>query len=223
MKILIISGAGLLAGTYLYNTLISEIVSHCKIESDDSYPEIILYNYPFKSIGYNGFLDKELAKLELNKIYNLFADIDIIILACNTYHLLNIHPDNLLSLPEIVKKSFKEINFLGKKGLVLCSKYSRDNNLFNEKYLEYPSIEISETFDEIIKKSISSNVLLTANDFLVINRYIKENKITHLIIGCTELSMLLIEQFCDVQVLDSAKLAIKEVVNQILEKSYENI
>lgn len=216
MKILLISGAGLIAGTNLYNYLIKKIIDLGVFYKDSDYPEIILHNHPFKGINEYGEINYSLAKDELESIVSRYPNMDSIIIACNTLHLVKLDIPNLLNVPQTTINYFEKIKKHNKKGLVLCSKFSRENNLFENNNLHYLPNNLSIKIDEIIKENIAKPNHHKKESFTFINEYISENNITHLIIGCTELSIMNWSKFVSVPVLDTGKLAIESLVFKIL-------
>jgi aspartate/glutamate racemase len=213
MKILIVSGAGILAGTNFYNKLIRGIIELDKFKKDSDFPEVVLYNYPFKSIQENGQLDEVSAKTELEEILGKFSDFDHIIIACNTFHVLDLGVKNLLSLPVYALKGFND-NQLFKKGLVLCSAYSREKKLFNNENLLYPNIELNKFIDKVIHENIYSYNQYKKEQFKELNEFIEKEKVTHLIIGCTELSIIDWKALVDIPVIDGGE----SIINNLLKK-----
>lgn len=213
MKVLIISGAGILAGTHLYNQLVKGIVELKKFNQDCDFPEIVLYNYPFESIESNGNLKEDLAKKELEKIINKFSDFDHIIIACNTFHTLSLSSTNILSLPGTALDKLNKIN--NKKSLVLCSAYSKEKELFASKDVVYTNEEISIYIEEIISKNIYSYNKYEKEDFKKLNEFIKNQNISHLVIGCTELSIIDWKNIVDIPVIDAVELVVNDLLNKL--------
>lgn len=218
MKVLIISGAGIIAGTHFYNEFLKEIIGLNKFRKDSDFPEIVLYNYPFTSIQNNGQLDEVEGKREIEAILNKFPDFDYVVIACNTFHVLKLESNKVLSLPGYVLKEVESIAERSKKGLVLCSSYSREKKLFDNENLVYPSSDLNLLIDRIISENIYSINHYKKEDFAEINEFIKSEKITHLIVGCTELSLIDWKNIVEIPVIDSSKLIINKLISEIERK-----
>lgn len=224
MKILIISGAGLLAGTHIYNELIKDVLLNFHYQTDSEFPEIILYNFPFKSIDNHGYLNEELALIEISSILKKFPDINKTIIACNTLHLVKLDHSSLIPLPKVIIDEFNKSFKSHEKGLVLCSEYSRVKNLFSHSNLQYPSSSINVFIDSIINNNIGFYYKnYVKEDFNELNAFIKNNNISYLLVTCTELSMMPWCKFVDIPVLDSAKIAIQHVIESLKKEHYESI
>lgn len=215
MKVLIISGAGIIAGTHFYNEFLKEIISLQKFRNDSEFPEIVLYNYPFSSIKNNGVLDELKGKEELEAILEKFPEFDYIVIACNTFHVLKLSNNKILSLPNHVLVEFESIQDSVKKGLILCSSYSREKKLFNNDNLIYPSSEINLLLDTIISENIYIIKEYKKEQFNQLNEFIKNKNITHLIVGCTELSLIDWEKIVEIPVIDSNKVIINKLISKI--------
>lgn len=216
MKILLVSGAGIIAGTHLYNYLIKKIMGLGLFAKDSDYPEIILHNHPFKGINEYGELNYSIAKDELDTIVSRYPQMDAILIACNTLHLIEMSYSGLVNLPKITMNYFDIIKKENKKGLVLCSRFSRENNLFNNKGLQYLPDNLSHQIDEVIKENITNPKNYKKEQFSLLNEYINKGKFTHLIVGCTELSLMNWSKLVSIPILDTGKIAIDSIVFKIL-------
>jgi aspartate/glutamate racemase len=218
MKVLIISGAGIIAGTHFYNEFLKELIGLKKFKKDSDFPEIVLYNYPFSSIKNNGELDEVEGKKELEAILDRFPEFNYVVIACNTFHVLKLDNSKILSLPGHVLAEIESIAERTKKVLVLCSSYSREKKLFDNKDVVYPSSDLNLLMDRIISSNIYSLNSYTKEDFEQLNEFIKNKNITHLIVGCTELSLIDWENIVEIPVIDSNKLIIKNLISKIESK-----
>lgn len=208
MKILIISGAGFFAGNHVYSKIVQSLKS-VSFQKDCDYPEIVLYNYPFRSIDFFGKLDKSLAQKEVDSILNQISSVDKVLIACNTLHLIELNHDGLISLP---KGLLSVVNDWGdEKGLLLCSQYSMEQGLFNHEKLAYPDNNMLNIANKLIESKISNKDVCLMDYKDVFDEYIKKHKITRLVIACTELSMFNWGEIVDIPVLDSTDIAIEKL------------
>jgi aspartate/glutamate racemase len=215
MKVLIVSGAGIIAGTHFYNEFLKELIGLNEFKKDSDFPEIVLYNYPFKSIKNNGDLDEVQCNEELEAILDKFSDFDYVVITCNTFHVLNLKNNKILSLPGHVLEEVENIKDVNKKGLVLCSSYSREKKLFDNENLIYPSRDLNFLVDKVISANIHSINHYKKEEFTQLNDFIRSNNITHLIIGCTELSLIDWKNIVEIPVIDSYKLVIDSLISKI--------
>lgn len=215
MKVLIISGAGLLAGSHLYGQLVQRLASHPQLEKDSDYPEIILHNYPFQSIDEQGNLNTTLARKELNKVLQTHGDVTHVLVACNTLHLLGLKQiKGLIHLPEQALLEFENVASK-KKALVLCSEYSRKNDLYYHHEIIYPNSQLAHMQDMLISKNITGFHNPTHEEVSLLHSVIESEGITHLIIGCTELSMIKWQRLVSIPVIDSVEVALNKLMNDI--------
>lgn len=228
MKILIISGAGFLAGSNLYARFVRRLSERVSFTSDSDYPEVILHSFPFSEIDEEGNLGQKI-ELELNKVISVHSDINKTIIGCNTMYLLAnrlINVKGLLNLPELTIKKLEDSEVANKKALVLCSSFAAKHNLFSSPYVVYPSKEMQKICNSWIDKNIHRKNEPSKEEMNFLLNEIMEKKITHLIIGCTELSELDWKQIKIIcSVLDTTEVAIDKIIKEILmEKvNYETV
>lgn len=221
MKILIVSGAGFLAGSNLYMRFVNSLIKKVNFQKDSDYPEVILHNYPFSEIDESGFMGDKI-KQELNNVLVFYKNVDILVLGCNTLHLLDMNLVNvkrMIHLPNLaineVARSVLDSTF-EKNVLALCSEYSVKENLFKSPFVKYPSDKLQKVCTHWIGENIHKKYVPTKEEMDVLKKEIVERKISHLIIGCTELNEIdwsCLNGLC--KIVDSANLAINEVVNHI--------
>ncbi len=206
----IISGAGAFAGLNLYSKLLNKF-STPGTSLDKDFPQVILHNYPFSSIDQSGVVCPNLAKKEIEKSLQPLASCDKIILACNSLHNY-INDSRLMSLPLIGLQQFNQSNNTDKKALILCSESSKKQKIFGDyDSIVYQSDNLSKIGEEVILRKISG---IKFNELSYMNSVFKEAKTikaTHVIVGCTELSMLNWNKFpYPPYVLDCVDLIIEE-------------
>lgn len=224
MKILFISGAGFVAGHYIYNLFIEKLMNACTFEKDEDYPEIVLYHHPFKEINSKGELsNKEIIKKQLLSIYHKFDEFNYIFLCCNTFHLLEVNKifkNKNINLIEATKNHLNNRLINNNSTLVLCSEESSRNKIFGE-HISYISKEgqvlIDNIIGSVIKNKGNNNTVLNFNTFL--EEYIRRNQIKYVIIGCTELSTLNIKT--KVPLLDTAMLGLNELLRKIKDEGLQ--
>lgn len=228
MKILIISGAGFLAGSNLYTRFVRRLSEKVNFTSDSDYPEVILHSFPFSDIDEEGNLGEKI-ELDLNKIINIHRDVDKTIIGCNTMYLLAdrlLSVKGLLNLPELTIRKLEASDVTNKKALVLCSSFAAKHNLFSSPYVVYPSRKMQSICNSWIDKNIHRKSEPSKEEMNFLLHEIMEKNITHLIIGCTELNELNwkpINIICSI--LDTTEVAMDNIINEILKEkvNYEAV
>lgn len=219
MKILIISGAGFFAGNSFYMKFIKMVAKSFKFKDDSSFPEVILYNYPFKSIDYKGNINQELAKQEIESILQQVGNVDKLVIACNTLHLLNLDKKGIVSLPKLLNE---ELDTWGDgNALILCSENSIKSGLFFHPLILYPEEHIIHATNSMIQDFLLDNPLNFKNIQLV-KEYVAQQNISKLVIACTELSMLSWKDYVSIPVVDTVDLVIASLIKD-LRKEYESL
>jgi len=195
MKIGIIGGAGPLASSLLYETLVHASYSHGR-----PVPEIHLVNYPFT----RGLTEEEgkvnllTIRAELRYCINLLVEsrVEEVILACNTLHLFL---DRLLELPfqfhhlpEIVA------NAALKRGhsrlLILGTENTCHSSLYHLPGIQplYPIQQDQEMINAIIDRVLKGEILKKDAESVgsVIERAALSDDFDAVVLGCTDFPVL---------------------------------
>ncbi len=205
-----------------------------EIAGDLNCAQLIIYNVNFQNIR------KLMVKNEWDKIGKELARIarvlenagaDYIVIATNTMHKVADYIQSHLSIPLIhiadctafkcKKKKVKRVGLLG-------TKYTMQED-FLKKRLEANDLEVFvpknendiNKIDKVIFDELCKGVILDESRKYyidVINRMIEENNIEGIILGCTEIEMLIKEKDVDIPVFDTTQSHIDEIVNYCLEK-----
>jgi aspartate racemase len=210
-KLGIIGGAGPLASSLFYETLVYE-----SYRLGSTMPETILINYPFtrgltiqEGQENEAFIYKEL--MHCLKMLEI-TQAEICALVCNTLHLylhsLKKKTIPFISLPELLleeirKKKHKKLLLLGTQNTCRSSLYKE-----NEITLLLPSEPGQKMVDEIIDRVLKGIIL--EKDALFVTQLIEQfsDQIDGIILGCTDLPVLHHHYpFCSVKTIyDSVKL-----------------
>lgn len=196
--------------------------------------KLLIYNVNFEEIR------KLMLNNDWNKIGDKLADIaktlenagaDYIVIATNTMHKLAKVVQSRINIPLIhiadcVAEKCKEKNIMN-VGL-LGTKYTMTENFLINRLQENglsvttPKNEedINEIdriiFDELCKGEIKESSKKYYVD--VINEMIKENKIEGIILGCTEIEMLIKQNDIDIPIFDTTQSHIDSIVDYSLER-----
>lgn len=204
-----------------------------QIEGGLTSPKIILYNVNFAEIrklmleGRWNEIGCELAKIA--KILEN-AGADYIVVATNTMHKLADYIQSQINIPLIhiadcVADKCKKSNVLN-VGL-LGTKYTMVENFLVDRLKQNGlSVTVPKSdenineidriiFDELCKGEIKD----TSRDYYkdIINNMIRENNIEGVILGCTEIEMLIKQEDLSIPIFDTTQSHIDSIVNYCLE------
>lgn len=205
-----------------------------EIEGGLTCAKLLIYNVNFEEIRKLMLQNKwsEIG-IELSKIAKVLeaAGADYIVIATNTMHKLADYIQSQISIPLIhiadcVAEKCKNNNIL-KVGL-LGTKYTmRENFLVDrlkrnglEVFVPKETTDIEKIdkiiFDELCKGKINS----FSKEYYknVINKMIVNNGIEGIILGCTEIEMLIKQGDLDIPIFDTTQSHIDSIVNYSLEK-----
>lgn len=194
-KLGIIGGAGPLAGSLLYETLIQESYA-----LGSPIPEIVLINYPFTrglSLDERQENEKTICQ-ELQYCIHILAKsgVELGVVACNTLHLFferHIYPSiQFCCLPEIVVKAAQEKKH--QRLLILGSQNTCQYDLYqlDEIKTVYPSDQHQKTVDQIIDRILKGKILKEDSLSIthVIEKTLQQDDFEGIVLGCTEFPVL---------------------------------
>lgn len=223
----IIGGTGPESTIDYYKMIINKYQA---IKNDGSYPELIIYSIDLQK-GVNLINDNRLddfADYLLDAFTSLYkAGADFGILSANTAHLVfdflkEKSPIPLISLIEETCKKTDELNI--KRVGLLGTKFVMNSDLYKSELEKYNISVIVPNEDEIekIHNWIFSELELgiikdeTRNQFLnIIKRMKEEDNIEGLILGCTELPLILTKDEFDIKFLNTTEIHVDRVVKEI--------
>lgn len=217
----ILAGAGAFAGHHLYGRILCYFSSQNCTE-DWHFPRIILHNYPFYSMDNTGVQSMAGVTKELYDAIQPLDACEKIIIACNSLH--DVLKDNrLISLPQLVLKEFKTKEYLEQNSLVICSSFSKKNKVFGST-VNYMSEELEQYCQTMIAHKMAGRKINESQFIHQVLREVKNKEIEHLIVGCTELSMLQWSELNSfVNVIDPVELLAKEVYSWYHDKAQRRI
>lgn len=197
--------------------------------SDYYYPEILInsLNFQYFTDLENEHKISEYTDYIINGINNLQkSGADFVIMAANSPHSVYYNVKDQISLPilSIVDTAAKECSKLKLKKVLLTGiKYTMQNSFYQEGFKSY-GIEVS-TPSEKHQDQINSIIF----DELVLNKITESTKehfkkiislynVDGIILGCTELPLLLNQEDMDIPLIDTLKLHCKATLAYSLEK-----
>jgi len=201
-RIGIVGGLGPEASLYYYRVFID--LCHANKEMKDSYPEIIIYNMAMPQGGRDRF--KNGANVMLSSLRSLYqAGADFGIIACNGAHIVfdDIKAKSPIPVVSIVAETCNAVKGCGLRKVGLFGAWTTMNCSFYPDVFNRHDISISIPNEDeqsyIIEKlsaELVSGIFLedTRNEYLKIaRRMVEEESIEGLILGCTEIPLLLDE------------------------------
>lgn len=195
--------------------------------------EIIMYSVNFQSIEpYMRQNDWDIIESQLcdkaKKLESIGAD--IIIIATNTMHKLADKIQGNISIPilhiadcvakECLNKNVKKVGLLGTK-YTMTENFLKDRLAKNglEVYVPQQEVDINEIDRIIFKELCIGEIENKSKEYYlkVINKMIKESGINGVILGCTEIEMLIKQEDIEIPIFDTTQAHINSTVNYILE------
>lgn len=229
-KVGIIGGTGPESTVDYYKSIISKVQD--KLNNHHVLPEILINSIDM----YNVFQFIESDQLDRLTDYLSGAvrsleagGADFTILSANTTHIVfdDIQKEVTLPMISIVEETLKEADRLGLKKIGLIgTKFTMENDFFKKPFTAKGKTVITPTPDEQsnVHKKIVEELEIgminmeTKREFLtVIERMIEEDHIQGLILGCTELPMLLKADDSSVPLLNTTDIHVDSIVRKILE------
>ena len=201
--------------------------------------KLLIYNVNFEEIRKLMLENKwDEIGVELAKIAKMLenAGVDYIVIATNTMHKLADYIQSQINIPIIhiadcVAEKCKN-NDVYDVGL-LGTKYTMVENFLIER-LKQNGLNVTTPKDEKIINEIDriifdelckAQIKNTSKEYYinVINEMIKENGIQGIILGCTEIEMLIKQNDIDIPIFDTTQSHIDSIVDYSLEKVYKKI
>lgn len=226
-KIGIIGGASAESTIDYYKYITTEYI---KKYGDYAYPQILINSISFQK--YVDFMKKNdfysLSELLLNEGLRLQnAGVDFIIIATNTFHLFIEELRGQLSIPilsiiDSVKKEIQKDNL--KKVALLGTKLTMDFNLYGEKCKEnnidvlVPDEADKKSIDKIIFNELTKGLVKNESKKVFINIIDKMKSIgaQGVILGCTEIPMLIKNSDTELNVYDTTFIHAMDALNYSL-------
>jgi aspartate racemase len=202
LSIGIVSGAGPQAGALLYQKIIKKCQSQYLCVNDQDFPEIWISSYPFSPMLQSRDSESYLPRLiqEVEGVLRTLRGLSVnrIGIACNTLHCILPHCENLppglvripeLVRPELIRRKFRRVFILGTDTTIQNSLYDLSSQ--GEYSSRYP--EPAEQFEvsAIILRILAGNLLREDSDNLAKIAQRHASEIDSILLGCTELSVLI--------------------------------
>ena len=230
MKVGIIGGIGPESTVDYYKSIITE---YRKVKQDGSYPEIVIDSIDMTKM-LNLVLGKKwdnLVNMLVQAIENVNkAGADFAVIASNTPHVVFEKVEALSPLPvlSIVEEACKKASELKLKKIGLFgTAFTMRESFYKDCFLRN-GINIvipSESEQELIHVKIFNELELgitkqeTKTELIqIIDRMIKNDFIDGLILGCTELPLILNNGDCNIPFLNTIEIHVQGIIREFLKK-----
>ena len=229
-KICIIGGLGPESTVDYYKEIISTFNTKY---AELAYPEIIVYSANLKILM--GFVEteswSELSQWLLELIYSLHrAGAEFAAIASNTPHIFfdDIKSKSPIPLLSIVEETCNKANEMGLKNIgLLGTKLTMETEFYKKPFLSKGISIVVPTEEEqqIINRKLFSEIELgvfkdsTRDELLaIVKRMVEESRIDALILGCTELPLILTEDKYGIPFLNTTAIHCEAIITYCIEK-----
>ena len=226
-KIGIIGGIGPESTAEYYKRI---IYGYKKITNDENYPQLFI-----NSINMTEMLNClqksdsdliDLLKNEINKLEKIGSD--YIVIASNTPHcvldeLIKYSNVPIISIVEETCKYAQKNNL--KKILLTGTIFTMKKDFYQKSFEKYniecivPDDNEKEIIQKIIFPNLENGIIIEKDKILfkeICNKIIKDKSIDGIILGCTELPLMINEKDFSINVIDTMEIHIKEILEKIM-------
>jgi len=227
-KIGIIGGLGPESTLEYYKRI---IYGYRNITGDENYPQLFINSVNMTEI-LSYVADNDYEKLanvltnEINKLKTIGAD--YVAIASNTPHVVIDELVKKLTIPiiSIVEETckFAKNNHL-KKVLLTGTIFTMKNDFYQKSFDKYgiecivPNDNEKDIIQNIIFPNLENGIIIEKDKFVfkeVCNNIIKEKNIDGIILGCTELPLMIKKDDFDISVLDTMEIHIKSILEKLM-------
>jgi len=224
-KVGIIGGVGPVSTLDYY----SGIIKGCMAKTNDgNYPEIVINSINMtEALSYISNNDWDaLVNILTNAIKDLAgAGAEFAAIASNTPHIVfdKIKAKSALPLISIVEETCRYAQSKGcKKVVVVGTRFTMSSGLYSEAFKKYgisaivPSEEQQEIIHNIIFPNLENGVVMSADKRVmikIITELIAEHNADAVVLGCTELPLMIKDGDVDTLILNTTQIHIKSIVN----------
>jgi len=224
----IIGGIGPESTVDYYKSIIS---LYRKKSGDENYPHIIINSINMaEMLNYVGKDDYDsLAKQLVDSINNLeSAGADFAVIASNTPHVVfgRVAAESPLPLISIVESTCKraaEMNL--KRVLLIGTAFTMRNSFYTDCFKKHsidlfvPDKDEQNIIHNIIFPELEEGIVNAKNKIEMLeicNRIISREKIEGIVLGCTELPLMLKKNDFNIEVLNTAEIHVQAVVDELM-------
>jgi len=227
-KIGIVGGIGPASTLDYYNGIINGVREKTK---NDNYPEIVINSVNMtKMLSILSLKDWDaLTDMLINAIKALdAAGAEIAAIASNTPHIVfdRVQAGSNLPIISIVKATCeyaKKKN--NKKSIIIGTRFTMSSGLYSEALEKYniasvvPSEEEQLVIHNIIFPKLENGIVDLEDKkkmLEIVNSLKVDNSADALLLGCTELPLMIQNNDVDIEVLNTTQIHVEEIINQVL-------
>jgi len=227
-KIGIIGGIGPASTVEYYRGIIK---GYRELTNDENYPQIFINSVNMtEMLNYIVNSDKkgliDFLTFEIDKLRIIGAD--YIAIASNTPHLVidNLIEKSTIPVISIVEETCKYTKSKElKRVLLIGTLFTMENNFYERAFEKYniecivPDDNEKKIIHNIIFPNLENGIIVEEDKFVLkelCNKIIREKNIDGIILGCTELPLILDENDFNICVLDTVKIHIKSILDKMI-------
>ena len=227
-KIGVIGGMGSEASAKYYNDLIKICQKKYFAVQDRDYPAIIIYNLPLEDFDENGNFNPVTATKQLQEAATGIekAGADFIVIVCNTIHALYDKVQESVSIPvislikevgdNVVKQNCKVVGLLTSDSTKNLKLYVNELAKHNIKSVETTKEEQLKMNNVVLKAMSGQNTQIETEQVKkIISRMVNDGA-QAIILGCTEIPLVISQTDTDVLVFDSTKILAEVALEKAL-------
>ncbi len=227
-KVGIVGGMGPESTVDYYQTIISKFQE--RVGNKEDLPELLINSINMYKM-FDLLMNKQTEELidylamAVEKLEKIGCDFAV--MAANTPHIVFEQVSQRVQIPmiSIVEETYKESVKLGLEKIgLLGTQFTMENDFFKKPFISrqkdiiVPNQSEQEYIHKKIVEELENGIVNneTKNEFInIINRMIKEEHIQGIILGCTELPMLIKTEDTVIQQLNTTEIHINKIVDSI--------
>jgi len=192
----IIGGAGPMAGSLLFQTVIQLAQQKYGCRRDADFPFLMLLNFPFADMlqGQQTVAQAQVIRTQLQHCFTMLSahGIKAVAIACNTLHAF-LDPQMTQGIPAFVHMAAETANRVEQcrvnRVLTVCSGTSIRHQL-HRKFFDclYPELQTQSLLDQLIQRILAGKY--GPEDAKELASCIRRSSPDGVVLGCTELSLL---------------------------------
>ena len=221
----ILGGMGPASSGHFFDEFITAMNMNGVVQDED-FPEIVHYSIPLPDWNETGFKIK--SKIGNDRLKDALTKcilsletlgVDIIAIPCNTIHYFYDEMQICTSVPilNIIEETKKYIEQQGFNKIALYSSRStRDLCLYDSIGILKTSDEEQDIVDDVILQVMSGNVDIKHTFKKLIEDKIAKDGIDAVILGCTELPILIDSNDVGVNIINTTKILVDKLTQEVL-------
>jgi len=217
----VLGGMGPESTAIFYHELILQCQKQYKAQYDKDYPEMFIYNLPIPDIVEGLKNPKKILPILIKGAKKLETiGVDFLVMPCNTAHYFFDDVKKEVSIPflsiieetakKVKSKKYKKVGLLATETTI---KYKIYNQIFNEYGIDIVVPKEQDKLTKIILNILAGKKLeKDKNELKKIIKELKNNGIKAIILGCTDLPILLKPEEIDLEAFDTIEVLAESTI-----------